>query len=222
MAKKKALTITEEEFPGNSSVEKIAPIREERNALLNVDDPRPPLKEVKQMPKGRVMRKKKTFVQSVAETLVGSGSDSIGSYILYEVLLPAFKGMVKDAVTGGVEKLLGESVGSSSRRDKERSSISYGKYFDRKDERRVSRRDRFGLNDIYFKDHEDAEEILDRMCERLEDYEELTVAEFFDMANIDGATWAHEKYGWTNLKRARLTHTRHGYAIILPEPEELE
>lgn len=227
MAKKKALIINEEDYPSNSDVSRMAPIREDRPSVKEqtTETQEEPKKAVR-LPRGHVIQRKKTLVQSIAETLVGN-TDNIGSYILHEVLVPAFKSTVKEMITSGIEMILGETTsrGSSKRPERERSSINYGSFSKRREEgrRSVSRRDRFELGDIYFKDHSDAEDILDRLCERLEDYDEVSVGEFYDMANIDrGHNWALDKYGWTNLKKAFLTHTRYGYSIVLPEPEELE
>lgn len=221
MAKKKMVTIDENDFPSNSKMSGIAPIRELAEKQLEEIEEQE--KRESRLPRGRVIQKKRTFVQSVAESLMGGGTDTVGGYILNEILVPAFKSTLKDMISSIVETALGGGESSSKRPERERSTINYGSFSKRRDDRRrMIKRDRFELDDIYFKDHEDAEEVLDQMCERLLDYDEVSVADYFDMAGIDGATWTHSKWGWTNLKRARLTHTRHGYAIILPEPEELE
>lgn len=229
MAKKKVIT-DEEEFPSNSKSSRVAPIREARLAKENEESVEP--RKIRRIARGPVIRKKKSFTQSIAEALVGNGSDNVGGYILYDVLLPAAKNTIQEMVTSGIEMLLfGEARGGSRSRgrDRDRSTISYGSFYkksrdddDRKERRRPSYRDRFDLNDIYFKDHSDAEDVLDELCELLEDYEEVTVSDYFDLAGIEGATWAHTKYGWNNLRKAYCTHTKHGWAIVLPDPIELD
>lgn len=221
-----------EEFPGNSKSSRVAPIRqsrriEEEGAMI--EEP----KRVKRIGRGLVVRKKKTFTQSIAEALVGDSTNSVGGYILYDVLIPAFKSLVTDAVTSGIEMLVyGETRGRGRERgrDKDRTIVSYGSYYkrdrdrddDRREHRRPQYRDKFDLNDIYFKDHNDAEEVLDALCDMLEEYEQVSVADYFELAGIDGATHAHYKWGWTNLKKAYNTHTRHGWGIVLPDPIELD
>lgn len=215
MAKKK-LVINEEDFPSNSGADRSAPLREERKK--ETEEVGRVVEEVtKRIPQGRAIRRKKTFIRSIAETLLGNGSENIGSYILYEVLAPTLKTMIKEAITGALDMALGGSPKSSSRPEREKSTINYGKFYSRG-------RDRFGLDDIFFEHHDEAEEVLERMSDRLEDYETVSVAEYLDMCNIDSDTpkWTLNKWGWTSLKRARLTHTRFGYAILLPEPKELE
>jgi hypothetical protein len=236
MAKKKqVIEINEEEFPSNSNVKRVVPIRPEKE--VDTEEQNDVVEEPKKARRtGRVIsatRKKKSLVQSIAETIAGEDTQNVTSYILYEVLIPAAKNTIQEMITSGIEMFLyGEKrdAGRSRGRDRDRTIVSYGSYYksrdrdeDRRDRRRMgSHNDRFGLNDIYFDNHSDAEEVLDELCNRLEKYDAVTVADYFDLANIEGATWAHEKYGWESLKKAYNTHTRHGWAIVLPEPIELE
>lgn len=223
------IDIDEKEYPSNSKSDRSAPMREGRKRIKRelVEEEKPLQRTIS----GKALRKKKTLSQSIAESFIGDGENpSVVQYILYEVLLPAAKTTIQDMVTGGIEMLLfGETRGGSRSRgrDRDRSTVSYGSFYrgrDRDEERRnrVRARDKFDLDEIYFKHGDDAAEVLEQMCEALEEYEAVTVADYFELAGIDGATWAHNKYGWTDLRRAKCTHTRHGYAIILPPPIELD
>lgn len=227
MAKKERI----EELPSNSNSSRVAPIRvkskkmiEDEGALVE------PEAKQRRIPRARVIQQKKSFTQSIAETLVGDGTNSVGAYILRDVLVPALKSLISDAVTSGIEMILyGETGGRKSRgRDRERSTINYSSFSrrdrdeDRRERRRPTYRGKFDLDEIYFRDHTDAEDVLEELSDRCEEYGEVSVADFFELAGIEGVTHAHYKWGWTDLKRARNTHTRHGWAIMLPEPEPLE
>lgn len=230
--KKKPIEI--EELPSNSISKRVAPIRD--------DDTKKRLEEEREFFEGKpkfdrasrakIIRKKSTITQSIAKAFVGDGKNGVGSYILYDVLVPAFKSLITDAVTSGVEMLVyGEAKGRTRGRDRGGPKvINYGSFSkrsrddddDRRERRRPTYDDKFNLDEIYFDDHSDAEDVLDELAERLEEYNEVSVADFFDLAGIDGATHAHDKFGWKSLKRARLTHTRHGYVILFPDPIELD
>lgn len=224
MAKRK---ITPEELPSNS----IAATRQNRvvdegKALVvkNVEVKRP-----RRAAKTRAVVRKKTFAQSIAEAIVGD-SHEIGGYIANDVLIPAFKNTIQEMVTSGIEMLLfGERKSSRSRdRDRGATKVSYGSYYkdrdrsDRYERPRPAYRDKFNLGEIYFKDGRDADDVLQNLCDALEEYEEVSVREYFDLAGIEGAGWTHDKYGWRDLRDARCTHTRYGYSIILPDPIELD
>jgi hypothetical protein len=228
MAKRKEIA---GELPGNSrSSKNPKPVRDITDFVPEpiepVETPKP-----RRIARAQVVRKKRSFVQSIAQALVGDGENGVGSYILREVLLPAAKNTIQDMVTGGIEMLLyGETTGRSKRgRDRDgKSVINYSSFSrrdrddDRHERRRPSYSSKFDLDDIYFKDHNDAEEVLAELCDRLDDYDEVSVADLFEIAGIEGATHAHYKWGWKDLRRARNTHTRHGWGLILPDPEPLE
>lgn len=221
MAKK--VVINEEDFPSNS---KVAPMRESRREIREEGA----LVEAPRRSRGvrrHAVVKKKTFTQSIASMLLG-GSEEVGSYLMRDVLIPAAKSTIQEMITSGIEMLLfGEVTGRRTRDRDKGTKVSYGSYFKGRrdeDERRPRRspRDKFDLNDIYFRNGDEADEVLSELCDRLEEYEEVTVADYFDAADLEGATWAHQKWGWRNLSKAYCTHTRQGWAIILPDPIELD
>ena len=217
-----------EDLPSNSKSSKSAPIRERktRKSRVEIIDPEPKPR-TNMAPRAQGIRRKKTLAQSVAEAFVGDTTQNVGAHILYEVLLPAAKETIQSMVTTGIEMLLfGEARPKS--RDRDRGTrVSYGSYYkgerDREDRRpRPTRGDKFDLNDIYFRHGDEADQVLESLQEALEDYEAVTVRDYFDAAGISGATWIHEKWGWDDLSRAYCTHTRNGYVIVFPPPIELE
>jgi hypothetical protein len=222
--------ILKEELPSNSKSSRVVPIRpeskiQEEGALI-------PDKPARKAVRGNAIIKKKTITQSIAKSLISEQTSGVAQYILYDVLIPAAKNLLNDMVTSGIEMLLFGETKSGRRskdRDKGRSIVSYGSYYkgrdrddDRRESRRPSRRDKFDLSDIYFRHHDEAEEVLDELCERLEEFDQVSVADYFELAGIDGATWAHDKYGWDDLSKAYNTHTRNGWAIVLPDPIPLD
>lgn len=219
-----------EDLPSNSKSSQIAPIREGKRRRKTVEtiEEKPRIRE-NMAPRARALRKKKSFTQSIAEAFVGDNTQNVGSYILYEVLLPAAKETIQSMVTTGIEMILfGEAGRGRSRdRDKERSRVSYTSYYkgerDRDDRKpRVRSSDKFDLDDIYFRHGDEADQVLEGLCDAVEEFDSVSVADYFDMAGISGSTWIHEKWGWNNLRRAYCTHTRNGYKIILPDPIELD
>lgn len=225
MAKRKinnTYNTEDEAMPSNSNASKVAPIREmtrieEEGA--NIEEPR----EVRKSIKGRAVRKKKSLIQS----FFSENTKEVAQYVLFEVLIPAAKETIQSMVTQGIEMFLfgGEGGGRSRSKNRSETKVSYNNmYRNREDPResRRSRRDRFDLEDIFFKRGDEASEVLEGLCDQLEKYDQVTVADYFDLAGIDGATWVHNKWGWDDLKRARCTHTRNGWAIILPDPIELD
>lgn len=228
MTKKKLpnlVNIEEDALPSNSKAsQKVAPIRPINEPELKTLDEM--VEQVKQPSKIKAIRRKKSLTRSIKETFINDDTRSVGQYILFEVLIPAAKSMVQDMVTKGIEMFLYGETSNRGRGRDDRTVISYNSMYKRRDHdaeryRPTSKRDKFDLDSIFFREHTEAEDVLEQLCDQLEKYDEVTVADYFGFADIEGATWVHAKWGWTNLKRASCTHTRNGWAIILPEPVEL-
>lgn len=177
-------------------------------------------------------RKQLPLSRRIARSLLNDESKDIGSYILYDVLLPAAKSMISESIQSAIEMFLYGETGQRRRPTRDRNgspSVSYGNFYQR-DNRHNERPQkrfanaRFNLDEIIFKNGSDASDVLSALCDHIETYEAVSVAEFYDYAGVEGATWTDNKWGWTGseLSDAYCTHTRGGYVIILPEPKELE
>jgi len=227
--------IIDDEFKGNSISSRIVST-ETRGNPRKAEVIDPPKKSVVKTIKGQAVRKKRTISESLSKTFLGDDTRGVAQYVLYDVLIPAAKNTIQEMFSTGLEMLLfGETRASSrSRGDREkggRSVVSYGS-FHRGDRSRNENpfnsrtqgrgRGRFDLDNIIFRRGDEAAEVLDGLCDLLDQYEQVTVADFYELAGVEGGTWADQKWGWENLAKAYCTHTRGGYAIVLPKPVELE
>jgi len=220
----------EEEFPGNPKSASVAPVRRRKASQIKVQEE---VVETKK-PLAHGIRKKRSFTESVARTFLGEETKSVGKYILFDVLIPAAKNTIQEMISQGLEMLLfGETRGTSRSRgrDKDRTTISYNSIYRNRDRdenpydprSKSSRsRGRFDLDDIVFRHGDEAAEVLDGLCDMLEQYDQVTVADFYELAGVDGGSWTDQKWGWTNLSKAFCTHTRGGYTVVLPEPVALD
>lgn len=94
----------------------------------------------------------------------------------------------------------------------------------RRDEpRTVSRqaRARHDFDEIILENRVEAEEVLDRLFERIEEYGTATVADLYDLVGMTG-DYTDNKYGWTGLATASVSRTKGGYVLDLPRPEVLD
>lgn len=179
----------------------------------------------------QAVRKQVPLTRRIARSLLNDESRSIGSYILYDILIPAAKSMITESIQSGIEMLIYGETGYRRHPSYSRGAptVSYGSFYqrnDRRDERPVKRfsHGRFNLDEIIFKNGSDCADVLAALCDHIEEYEQVSVAEYYDYAGVEGVTWTDHKWGWTgsDLSNAYCTHTRGGYVIVLPEPKELE
>lgn len=218
--------ISDDLFPSNSLKSKIENPSEEKIEK----------KKIKRIVRGRARRRKKSLGSSFAKTFFGDDTRSVGSYILYEVLIPALKNTINDIVAGGVDMLLfGEGSGGRSRRHRERdnrSIVSYSSYYKDRDKNRPSNRRiehtrtyharTRGIEEIIIEDRVEAEEVLEALVANIEEYGVVSVDDLMDLVGFDQRDWTDTKWGWDDLRGARVRPVRGGYMLDLPDPISIE
>ena len=173
-------------------------------------------KKLEPIAKGKA--KKKNEIKKFTDVFLAEDITSVKSYIINDVLIPAAKKAISDIVTNGIDMILyGEVKGRDRRRDGG-SRVSYTKYYerDRDYDRRRERRSVYDYDDIILDTRSEAEEVLNRMDDLIDNYGMVSVADLYDLVGITG-NYTDNKYGWTNLRSAEVRRTRDGYLIKLPK-----
>ena len=176
-------------------------------------------KKVEKVVKGKVKTKKKNGITKFADVFVSEDVSSVKSYIIGEVLIPAMKKALSDIVTNGIDMILyGES--GVTKRKSPGSRVSYTNYYDRRDRDRYGYDDRrviagYDFNDVILDSRWEAEDVLSRMDELIDNYGIVSVADFYDLCGITGS-YTDNKYGWTDIRSAQVVRVRDGYKIKLP------
>ena len=178
-------------------------------------------KKVKKVTTGKVIQKKKSLGRRFADTFVGEDIDNVSSYIIHDVLVPAAKSTISDAVQGAIEMILfGERRGDRTRRDRGRSYVSYDKKSYNAPERRDishKNRSRHNFDDIVLSTRGEAEEVLSHLVDLTIDYGEASVGDLYDLVGITGE-FTDRKWGWLDLSKASVSRGRDGYLLDLPKP----
>ena len=179
------------------------------------------------------VKKKSSIFKSVRDEFISEDAPTMGEYLVHDILFPALRDLINDICHGAVDAAFGG--GGSRYRDRDRrrggSYISYNRYYDdrtsrsrrdRDDERYEAKRMNRDVSEFIFEYRDDAEDVLDRMCDKIEDYGEVTLAYFYDITGqtIPGA-WTADDWGWTNLSGARVRGVRKGYILDLPRVKAL-
>lgn len=180
-------------------------------------------KKVEQITKGSVKSKKKSGFRKFMDAFIQEDAGTVKNYIWNDVLVPAVKKTFSDTVTNALDMFLwGKNGGRRPRGNAER--ISYRSYYDRPGVglRESDRRQRsYDYDDVILDSREEADEVLARMDELLQDYKMVSVADFYDLVGITGKT-TDNRYGWTDLRNASVVRDRDGYLIKLPRAEALD
>lgn len=180
--------------------------------LAKTENPVTIKKDIQPIAKAKTKKKNK-----LVDTFISEDAQNIKSYILMDVLVPAIKKAVSDIVTDGISMLLyGDTSHGSKRSTSSASYVSYNRYSDRREEPRITRSG-YSYDDIILDTRGEAEEVLDRMCELIETYGVVSVADMYDLVGVS-CNYTDNKYGWTNLRNAEPVRIRDGYMLKLPKP----
>ena len=173
-----------------------------------------PEKKVEKVVSGSVKSKKKNGLQKITNVFVPEDVDDVKSYIFEDIVVPA----VKDIILDAVRAFLGVN-GTSRGRSSTSSKISYRKYYDdrdRRDSAPTRTRTGYDYDDIILETRGEAEDVLERMEELIDMYQLVSVADFYDLVGVSG-NYTDNKYGWTNVRNASVVRVIDGYMIKLPK-----
>lgn len=194
-----------------------------------------PSKRVKgKITDGVVVKKKKSFLSSIVEAFIGeTSSKSVAEYVVYDVMIPAAKNLIYEAIITSVEmRFFGKPRASSSRRESNRSYVSYDSYSrtssGRDRERRGGEqgffdwkegRGRRRFDDVVIPRYSEAEDVLDNLVEVVETYGVAKISDFNELVGINDE-YTDQKWGWDKelISRARIIRVDGGYSLDLPRP----
>ena len=179
--------------------------------------------KVEKIVTGTVIAKKKTGLRKFTDEFISDDAKNIKSYVIKDVIIPALKKVISDIVRDGIDMILYGGTGDSGRRSNV-DRISYRNYYDnrssiRRDDRTYS--SVYDYDDIILATMGEARDVLSRMDELIDTYGMVSVADLYDLVGISG-NYTDNKYGWTNLKTARITRVRDGYRIEMPRAMVIE
>lgn len=199
----------------------------------------PPQKNITRVTTGNATVRKPSLGKRFANLFVGADAKSVWTYVAYDILVPAAKDMLSDAVSSGIDQILfgGEQRwGQPSRRRRNYGSplgsMSYGgtqgpiNYQNPKNRQtgpQMSRRGRatHNFDEIVLETRADAEMVIDRLFDLLQTYEVATVSELYELVGMS-SHFTDQKWGWTDLQGAGVSRVPGGYLLNLPRPEPID
>lgn len=80
----------------------------------------------------------------------------------------------------------------------------------------------FGIDQVSFGSQKEAANVLHRLADILDQYGTVTVADFYDEAELNDPHRSNIYYGWKDISDAYVAKVRSGWSISLPDPIKLE
>lgn len=180
-----------------------------------------------------VLVKKRSWGRRAKDMIIEMDVKSVSKYVFLGVLIPAVKNMMFDAGTETMRRMMfrdprgpqgSHGIGSGTRynyqtpvsRPYSQPPSRYGPPNDPGP--RVAR---YNRDDIILVDRNDADLVLERMHDVLEQVEVVTLRDLNELINRP-ATYVDENWGWTDLRGSRITNIREGYLLELPPIQALK
>lgn len=182
-------------------------------------------KKIEKVVKNDVVIRKKSGFSKFFSDFINGDMKSVKEYLLSDVLLPAVKSTLSDAISNGTDMLLyGETRGKRSSgysgpkvsynsiynkdpRNKTTSSLDTSKY----------KSNRISLDDIVLRTRAEAEDILAQMDDVMSEYGVVSVLDLYDMLGIS-TQFVDDNYGWIdNISGASVVRVSDGYELRLPK-----
>ena len=189
-------------------------------------------KKLEKVVSGEVVTRKRPLGQRMKDVFLGGEFKSAAQYIAAEVLLPAFRNLLVDATTKGVERVVyGESTQSRGRQQDYRPRVTYNDPIRRYPTTgsvtqrgnlpdQPSQRARHDRTELILSSRADAETVLERLSDIIDRYAVASLADLHELAGIP-TTHVDNKWGWESIRFAEIRQIREGYLLDLPPAEAI-
>lgn len=190
-------------------------------------------KKVEKVVTGKVVQRQKPLGRKMKELFFGGEAKNAAHYIAADVLLPAFRNLLVDAVTKGVERIVyGENAYPQRRGYTDyRSRQVYDRTPMRRDyiettgrahlpDQPMRPRSRRGGFEFILATRSEAEDVLQRLDYIVDKYDVASVADLKDLLGLQ-ADYTDNKWGWVVLKDVEIRQIREGFLLDLPPAEEI-
>lgn len=184
--------------------------------------------EKKELPEGKRTEKvvhgkvktKKNDMRKLTDIFISEDAANVKNYILMDVIVPSVKKAIYDLIVGALDMSLYGGRGGGGGRRPVADKVSYTDYnsMSRRDERSYNRTQTasgYSYDDIILDSRGEAEAVLSRMDEVMEEYGQVRVADLYDLVGVTG-NYTDNNYGWTNIRNAEVVRVRDGYKIKMP------
>lgn len=210
------------DFPGNT------------NKVNEKKQKAPAEKQIQKVVTGEVIKRKKPLGVRMKETFLGADLKNVAKYVAGDVLLPALKNMLVDTIEQGAKRAIYGEAAPRRRPMDSRPRMSYNSPIDRGGYGRQqsamlphqpphyapTRRQSQSVGDIILASRNEAETVVERMKDILDQYDTVSVADLYELLGLPSSHVDHV-WGWADLAYIGIRQIREGYVIDLPAAHPL-
>jgi len=197
-----------------------------------------PEKNIQSVVTNKVVIQKKSLGRKFRDLLIEADFKSVSRYVFFEVMLPAAKNTIVDMSTKGIERMMygdaairrrNYNLGSSRTTYTNYSAPSSRLYREPTVSRyaqtmpgpQVPRAARPARDDFVISTREEAELVLEKMNDILEQYDVVCVGDLFELLD-QPTTPIDYKWGWLYLGDVHIRQIREGFLLDLPPADPIQ
>lgn len=182
-----------------------------------------PEKKIQKVVKGEIGTKKKTGFSKFADVFLAEDIASVRNYVFTDLIVPRIKETAVDIFESFV---MGKRTGHRRSSSGGTTSISYQKFYEKPSHKAsvidTVSRSVYAYETITFTDARDATEVLEALEAALEEYNSVSVADFYSAIG-QKANATDTKYGWESLSGARVRCLGpNSYTIEFPKARPID
>lgn len=186
---------------------------------------------------GKPKKVKKGLASRLVTGVLGpEGLPGIGQYVSEEIIVPAIKNIIVDAVTSGINMVMyGDSSKGGQPRGGPRNvpynnyggahrpTVNYTSRYTSEQPRpsdRLVTRSRHGIEEYVIEQREDAAHVLTTLTENADMYGTVSIADYYDLIGVP-SEYTDNNYGWTleTISHTNMRPVRGGFVIKFPPAE---
>lgn len=191
-----------------------------------------PEKKVEAVVTSGAIERKKPLGRRIAASFTGDDAQSVGHYVMFDVILPQLKELIFDAATSAFQRLLfgDKAVGKAYSGTRARGYTPYGSMAQGAISKVAAQATKAVMpepsnefGEILLPTRPDAQAVYDRIENLIETYGTASVADLKACVGMTGS-FTDNSFGWTHMGGTgirRVGGGQPGYALIFPQPQEL-
>lgn len=208
---------------------RIGNIQGNSHRLREANQPQEPeAKEViEKVVTGKVVTRKQPWYKKAKQNLIADDAQTIGEFLLTDVIIPTTKNFLMDLLTEGASRALYGSSRQSLRRSVLGSRgggirTKYDQMSSGEPRRMMSREHRANhdFDEVILDSRDEAITVVEELIARVDRYGSASVSDLYDLVGVTGS-FADQRWGWTDLRTADVRQSRGGFLLDLPRPEQL-
>lgn len=158
--------------------------------------------------------KKKTLGQKFVQTFIAEDFRTVKNAVIHDVLVPKIKEIFTNLINETTSRIFYGKPAQTEQKTKATVyyNLSNGATTQSRENKSV-----YDYNNLVYTTQADAENVLLQLKLELEHYGHVTVGFYYDITGRDNEPTDY-KYGWRNLKNARVVSCAEGWELMLPQP----